>query len=132
MKIEMKNMKINYHTGLTMLLLFFIVACKKEPMPYKPEPSAFMVEAKGPLTALPAAGGKLDVVVNANSNGWWIVLPEESKTWCKPGKYFGSGNQTISITLLPNPSNVARKTELLIKPTFNLEPVKLVIEQLPK
>ncbi|MGV3589098.1 MAG: BACON domain-containing protein [Adhaeribacter sp.] len=127
----MKNTKINYLAGLTILLLLFITACKKEPMPYKPEPSAFTVEPKGTLAALPAAGGKLDVVVNANSNGWWIVLPEESKAWCKPSKLFGSGNQTIAITLSPNTTNVARKTELIINPTFNLEPVKLVIEQLP-
>lgn len=126
---EMKRTKINYISGIALLLLLIITACKKEPVPAKPQPSAFTVELQNGMSAYPASGAKVDVVINAGSNGWWMVVPEENKSWFIPAKLFGSGNQTVVITLAPNTTGVTRKAEVVINPTFNLEPVKLVIEQ---
>lgn len=125
----MKRTKISYALSITMLLLLIITACKKEPMPAKPQPSAFTVELKDGTVVYPASGAKVDVVINAGSNGWWMVVPEESKSWCTSSKLFGSGDQTVVITLAPNTTGEARKAEVVINPTFNLEPVKLVLEQ---
>ncbi|WP_108213068.1 BACON domain-containing protein [Pontibacter mucosus] len=128
----MKRAKINYISLIPLLLLLFVAAsCAKEDMPAKPQPSAFTVELQNKLTAYPASGATIELVINAGSNGWWMVVPEESKAWCKPAKFYGSGNQTVLVTLAPNTTGASRKAEITINPTFNLEPVRLTIEQLP-
>jgi hypothetical protein len=127
----MKRVKINYTSLISLLVLLLVASsCDKEDMPAKPQPSAFTVELQNKMTAYPASGANVELVINAGSNGWWMVVPEETKSWCKPAKLYGSGNQTVVVTLAPNTTGISRKAEIVINPTFNLEPVRLTIEQL--
>ena len=106
-----------------------LTSCSKEEMPPKPEPSAFSVDVQGALPIYPAAGMDVNVTINAGTNGWWIVVPDEGKQWLKPAKAFGSANQTIVVKISPNTTGVSRKVEMAVNPTFNLEPVKITFEQ---
>lgn len=129
--VSMKRFKINYISVIPFLLLLLAISsCEMEDMPAKPQPSAFTVEIQNEMTAYPASGATVEIVINAGSNGWWMVIPEETKAWCKPAKVYGSGNQTVAVTLVPNTTGESRTAELVINPTFNLEPVKVTIEQL--
>lgn len=124
----MKKLLIYYSQSVLLLLFLFIASCTKVELPAKPQPSDFTVLVENPLDSYPASGYTVDVTINAGSNGWWIVVPEDIK-WCVPSQKYGSSNQTISIKVSSNTSGESREVELSINPTFGLSPVKLKISQ---
>ncbi len=125
----MKKVSINYLLTTLLVPLLIITSCKKDKVPEKPHPSDFTVQVENQLPLYPASGTKVNVTINAGSNGWWITVPEDGKKWCIPDKLYGSADQTIGIKISPNLTGITREVEVTINPTFGLPPIKLIITQ---
>lgn len=95
------------------------ISCKKQNLPPKPEPSPFSAVLQNPAT-IPSDGGNALIDIKAGSDGWWVVIPEDAKTWCSSSQLFGSGDKTIKITFAKNNSGVSRSVVLQVNPTFGL------------
>lgn len=114
-------------------LLLFVIAiglafsCKKESVAPKPQPSPFTAVVEGGVTTLPAAGGKLTILIGAGEDGWWVTTAQAD--WVTLTKVYGSGDFKLPVTVKANTSGVARIVSLKINPTFNLPPVILNINQ---
>lgn len=104
------------------------VSCKKQNLPPKPEPSPFNAVLQNPAT-IPSDGGTALIDIKAGSDGWWVVIPENAKTWCSSSQLFGSGDKTIKITFSKNNSGVSRSVILQVNPTFGLPPESFNFQQ---
>lgn len=123
--------KINLHNIFslgTICILLLMGSCKKEELPSKPEPSAFNVTLEGE-TSIPVGGGTANLLIEAGSDGWWIEVPEESKSWCTVSKIYGSGDYKLPVVLKANSTGQSRSTSITINPTFGLPPITVLIKQ---
>ena len=107
-----------------LLLLPFAFSCKKQDLPAKPQPSPFSVTVQNAAT-VPMAGGKVMVDIKAGSDGWWLTVPPEAKTWIGSSQLFGSGDKTITLTLKANATGAPRSVMIQFNPTFDL-PVETI------
>lgn len=114
-------------------LLFFVMvislalSCKKENISPKPEPTPFSAVMEGGVTTVPAAGGKLNIVINAGADGWWITTAQAD--WVTITRMYGSGDFKLPVTVKANTSGVARVISIKVNPTFNLPAVTFNINQ---
>lgn len=108
--------------------MIIFVSCKKQNLPHKPEPSPFSVVLQNPAT-IPSDGGTALMDIKAGSNGWWVVIPAEAKTWCSSSQLFGSGDKTIKITFSKNNSGMMRSVILQVNPTFGLPSERFTFQQ---
>jgi len=114
-------------------LLFFVMlislafSCKKENISPKPEPTTFSAVMEGGVTTVPAAGGKLNIVINAGADGWWITTGQMD--WVTITRMYGSGDFKLPVTIKANTSGVARVISIKVNPTFNLPAVTFNINQ---
>ena len=114
------------------LFSFFVLglvfgACRKEELPVKPEPSAFLAAVENNTTNFPAAGGTANILVSGGTNGWWVTVP--SNNWCVITKTYGSGDFKIPVTIKANGTGSPREITVTVHPTFNLPPVAIKLVQ---
>jgi len=114
-------------SNIIFLLLLSLVACKRESLPVKPEPSSFTAVMENNMTNFPAAGGTANIIVSGGTNGWWVTMP--TNTWCVIPKIYGSGDFKIPVTIRPNTTGQVREITVTINPTFNLSPVVIKLVQ---
>lgn len=101
-----------------------LVSCTENEGAVFPQPTAFSVT---PTTqTLTAVGGDVDMVINGGNLGWSIT---SNDVWVKISKAYGSGNATVKLTIVANTTGAKRETSIIVKPTFNVEPVKISITQ---
>lgn len=115
---------------LTSLIVIVLIGglfwtCDKNEGAYFPVPSNFSV-APTTTQTLNKDGGSIEFTISAGNLGWWI---ESSQSWCKVSTKYGSGDGKVTLTVGKNDTNKARNAEIIIHPTFKLEPVKIVINQ---
>lgn len=123
--------KINLHTLFLLGVICMVLlmgSCKKENLPNRPEPSAFDVILEGE-SSLPSIGGTVHLSIEAGSNGWWIEVPDESKSWCKVSKIYGSGDYSVPVLFEVNRTGQPRSVMIRVNPTFGLEPITVSIKQ---
>ncbi|MBB2149255.1 BACON domain-containing protein [Pedobacter gandavensis] len=123
-------MKIfNYKLKLVLFVMAIglTISCKKENLSPKPEPTPFSAALEAGVSSLPAAGGKLNIVITAGADGWWITTPQTD--WVTITRMFGSGDFKLPVTIKANTSGVARVVTIKVNPTFNLPPVTFNINQ---
>ncbi len=123
-------MKILNHK-LTLLLFVMVssisFSCKKQNDLTKPEPTPFSAALEEGVTTLPAAGGKLNIVISAGANGWWITPAQPD--WVTITRMYGSGDFKLPVTIKANASGTARVVSIKVNPSFNLPAVTLNINQ---
>ncbi|TWF37336.1 all-beta uncharacterized protein [Chitinophaga polysaccharea] len=110
------------------LLVISLMSCGKDKQPVKPQPSPFSAVLENNANTFPASGGTANIVISAGADGWWITLP--ASNWCNVGRLYGSGDVKVPVTIKPNTSGAKRNITITVKPTFNLSPVTLTVEQL--
>ncbi len=125
--------KKNYIAGIVFLIILCIVnsGCKKDVMPYKPGPSPFSATVEGNIANIPAAGDTLKINIKAGSNGWWIVIPEDKKSWCEPlnKKIYGSGDYTLPLIFRKNTTGTSRSVSVDVNSSYQQPKVTLVFNQ---
>lgn len=109
-------------------LLIMVSSCKKDEIPAKPEPSPFSVALEN-QNSLPKQGGVVNLVISAGSNGWWIEIPEDAKSWIVINRVFGSGNVTLPVTVKENSTETSRTASVKVNSTFGLPPVVIELKQ---
>lgn len=110
-------------------VVLLLVNCQQYEVPPRPQPSPFSAVLEGGKSSFPAAGGTVNLLIDAGANGWWIVVPDEKKAWTSITKLYGAGNFTVPVTIRPNLTKVARSVEVTVNPSYQLPPVKLEIKQ---
>ncbi|HZW70656.1 MAG TPA: hypothetical protein VFF57_07255 [Hanamia sp.] len=100
-------------------VIFLSFSCKKQQLPDQPMPSPFSVTVEN-SSAIPAAGSKVVVDIKAGSDGWWLTIPPETKSWCASSQVYGSGDKSITITFKPNATGASRAVSIIFNPTFDL------------
>jgi hypothetical protein len=113
---------INFFTALLVLVFF---SCDKWEDPYKPVPSKFTVTASA--TTVAATGGTVNLTIVAGSDGWWVTIP--TGAWVSTTRLYGAGDYTLTFTFKANTSGVPRTVNIVVSPTFNLDPVTISITQ---
>ncbi len=111
-----------------LILLPFAFSCKKQDLPAKPQPSPFSVTVQNAAT-VSTGGGKVMVDIKAGSDGWWLTIPPEAKTWCASTQLFGSGDKTITLTFSANTTGATRSVMIKFNPTFDLPAVTIPFQQ---
>lgn len=117
----------NWFSFSILMLCFGWMACSKQDMPVKPEPSAFSASMENGVTNFGATGGSGNIVVSGGTNGWWVTVP--SNNWCVITKTYGSGDFKIPVTIRPNTTGSPREITVTIHPTFGLPPVSIKLTQ---
>lgn len=123
-------MKTITHKLKLLLYVMFIglaCACKKEVGSPKPESTPFSAVLEGGISSVPAAGGKLNIVISAGADGWWITSPQVNLL--TNTKMYGSGDFKLPVTIIANTTGQARTVSINVNPTFNLPPVTFNINQ---
>jgi hypothetical protein len=123
---EMRINKNNLRRLSFMFCFLVLISCKKQDLPAKPEASAFSAVLES-NSAVPAAGGTVNILISTQTDGWWISNP--SANWATVNRTFGSGNFKLPVTVKANTSGVKRSVNLQVNPTFNLPVVSLTINQ---
>ncbi|WGQ11839.1 hypothetical protein QG516_09305 [Pedobacter gandavensis] len=123
----MKTINHKLKLLLYVMLIGLACACKKEVGSPKPEPSAFSAVVEGGLTTVPAAGGKVNIVISAGTDGWWLTSPQVDLLINT--KMYGSGDFKLPVTIKENTTGKARMISINVNPTFNLPPVTFNINQ---
>ncbi|MCX2451437.1 BACON domain-containing protein [Pedobacter sp. PLR] len=123
----MKTINHKFKLLLLVMLIGLSFSCKKEKISPKPEPTPFSAVVEAGVTSLPAAGGKLNIVISAGADGWWITTPQTD--WVTITRMYGSGDFKLPVTVKPNTSGVARIVTVKVNPTFNLPAVTFNITQ---
>ena len=121
--MQLKN-KIFALLSLTLVL----IACKKQDLPDKPQPSPFSVSLQNPAP-VPSSGGKVMVDIKAGSDGWWIVIPASQTNWCSSSQLFGSGDKTVTLSFSANTTGQSRSVNVQFNPTFDLPADSLLLQQ---
>jgi hypothetical protein len=114
--------------GLLLVALGFW-QCAKYEVPPKPEPSPFNAILEGDKNSFPAAGATVNILVDAGANGWWIVVPDDKKSWLSITKIYGAGNFKVPVTVRPNTTKKARTVEVVVNSSYGLPSIKLEIKQ---
>ncbi len=109
---------------LSLLLVSVLFSCSDEDGAYRPTPSDFSVITT-PVT-VEAVGGSVDLTIKAGNLGWSIV---SDKLWATPSAKFGSGDGAVKLTITKNESGAKRTVNVVVKPTFGLEPLTIAITQ---
>lgn len=109
---------------LSLLLVSVLFSCSKEDGAYRPTPSDFSVIAT-PVTVV-AEGGIVELTIKAGNLGWSIV---SDQLWATPSAKFGSGDGVVKLTITKNETGAKRTTNVVVKPTFDVEPVTIAITQ---
>lgn len=112
-----------------LVLALSLWQCVHYDVPPKPQPSPFSAALEGNKTTFPAAGGTVNIMISAGANGWWIVVPDDSKKWLTINKIYGAGDFTVPVTVRPNTTKAPRKVEVVVNSSYQLPPVKLEINQ---
>jgi len=123
------KLKINPKLKLLLYVMLISLAfsCKKELGSVKPEPTPFSAVIEGGLSTVPAAGGKLNIVISAGADGWWITTPNTN--WLTITRMYGSGDFKLPVTVKENTTGKARVLSINVNPTFNLPAVTFNINQ---
>lgn len=109
-------------------VIFLGFSCKKQRLPDQPVPSPFSVSVENSST-IPAAGTKMVVDIKAGSDGWWLTIPPETKTWCASSQVYGSGDKSITITFKANTTGSSRNVSIIFNPTFDLPDQTITFHQ---
>lgn len=121
-------MKFNtYIVALFMLIGSTVIACKKQEIPAKPQPSAFSACLEGNPGTFPASGGSVNLVVIAGEDGWSVSAAQND--WLVISRVYGAGDFKIPVTIKPNTTGAARTVQVKVKPTFNLPTAVISISQ---
>lgn len=129
----MKTIDYKLKINPKLKLLFYVMliglacACKKQEGSPRPEPTLFSAVVEGGLTTVPAAGGKLNIVISAGADGWWITSTQPD--WLTITRMYGSGDFKLPVTIKANTTGQARVLSINVNPTFNLPPVTFNISQ---
>lgn len=113
------------------LSVVFLIASTwscSDDMPAPPVPSGFNIQLEQNSNTVEADGATLNLTISAGANGWWITQPTDSE-WCVIAKKFGSGDYTLPIKIGKNTTGKERSIAITVHPTFNLEPIDLIINQ---
>ncbi len=111
------------------LLALSLWQCTRYEVPPKPQPSPFGATLEGTKSSFAAAGGTVNLLIDAGANGWWIVVPDDKKAWLSITKLYGAGNLSVPVTVRPNTTKAARTVEIVVNSSYQLPPVKLTITQ---
>lgn len=109
---------------LSLLFVGLLFSCSDDDGAYRPTPSEFSVSQKD--FTVEAAGSNVSIMIKAGNLGWSIT---SDQNWVTASKNFGSGDQSLSLTIIKNETQEKRIANVVIKPTFGLEPVKISITQ---
>ena len=112
-----------------LLLAVGLWQCVKYEVPPKPQPSPFSATLEANKASFPATGGTVNILIDAGANGWWIVVPDDKKSWLAITKVYGAGNFSVPVTVRPNTTKAARTVEVVVNSSYDLPPVKLEIKQ---
>lgn len=94
-----------------------------------PQPSPFSVEIQNGNT-IDKDGGKIELIISAGSNGWWIETPTNTNSWCIIPKKFGAGDYKMSVDIKKNDTDSPRSVDIIVNSTFNIAPITISINQL--
>ncbi len=111
-----------------LIVLMIALSCKKQDLPAKPQASPFGVTVENPAT-IPNGGGKVMVDIKAGSDGWWITIPLDSRSWCSASQLFGSGDKTVTLTFKANTTGAGRSVSVIFNPTFDLPAQTITFQQ---
>lgn len=123
----MKTIKYTWKLLLYVMLISLSFSCKKESGSPKPEPTPFSASVEGGLSTIPAAGGKLNILITAGADGWWITSPQID--WLTITRTYGSGDFKLPVTIKANTSGQTRALTIKVNPTFNLPAVTFIVNQ---
>ena len=126
--LKIKSMKYINKIIVFVFVIFLGFSCKKQQLPDKPMPSPFSVTIEN-STSIPAAGSNVVVDIKAGSDGWWLTIPPETKTWCTSSQAYGSGDKSINITFKPNTTGASRSVSIVFNPTFDLPSQTITFQQ---
>ncbi|MNX90600.1 hypothetical protein D3C86_1226570 [compost metagenome] len=101
------------------LLIFSLIACKKEDLPAKPVAGPFQVTSTIP-GEIEKAAGTYTISLEGNTNGWWVTLPANVQ-WYSVERKYGSGNVTQKLTIKANDSGQERSGSVKINSTSKEE-----------
>lgn len=121
-------MKLKIQMIAILFCMTIVFSCKKQNLPPKPQPSPFSAILQNTGTIL-SSGGEVLVDIKAGSNGWWIVIPTEAKTWCSSSQLFGSGDKTVTLTFSKNTTGASRLVIVQFNPTFDLPAESFTFQQ---
>ena len=113
--------------AIVLVTLVFFAACEKQDLPAKPVASDFSAAMENSITSFPATGGTGNILVKGGTNGWWVTMP--TNTWCVITKLYGAAEFKIPVTVKTNTTGVAREINVVLHPTFGLEPVTINLKQ---
>jgi len=109
------------------MVIGLTLSCKKENIAPKPELSSFSATLEGGEVTVPAIGGKLNILISAGTDGWWINTAQTD--WVTITRMYGSGDFKLPVTIKANTSGAVRIVSLKVNPTFNLPAVTFNINQ---
>lgn len=121
-------MKWLYKISISLFIMSFFLACEKQTLPPKPKPSTFTVTAES-SAIIGEAGGQVKVDIKTYTDGWWIVIPQASASWCSSSRTYGSGNATVSFIIKANTTGTSRSVDIQFNPTFDLPVQTVTIKQ---
>ncbi len=107
-------MKINKYI-LVLCSLLMVIGCKKNEIPEKPVPGPFVVITTLP-ESVPAAGGTYKLTIEATTNGWWLVIPNNSN-WLTISRRYGSATVSQDVKIAENKTGAERAVEVAINAT---------------
>lgn len=121
-------MKKNVFIVLALSFAFVLSSCKKDKnVNYKPEPSPFSAQLEN-SAAVSASGGAINIMIQAGTDGWWLEIPPDI-SWITSAKMYGSGDFKLPVTVKANASGSERNGNIILHPTFGLDPVAITISQ---
>ena len=109
---------------LSLLFVGLLFSCSDDEAAYRPTPSDFTVSPTD--FTVEANGSDVDIIIKAGNLGWSIT---SDQNWVSASKKFGSGDETVKLTIIKNETGEKRSANVVVKPTFELEPVNISITQ---
>lgn len=123
----MKNITYNflniYSTFFSILLL--LSSCSKD-RPVAPQAGTFEVTHDIPEN-IPASGGSYNLTIDASTNGWWLIKPDNTP-WISINRIYGSAKVSQQITVSANTDEKVREVTIVINSTNNVSK-NVVIKQ---
>ncbi|MEJ5147650.1 MULTISPECIES: BACON domain-containing protein [unclassified Sphingobacterium] len=104
---------------LILLILFALVACKKEDLPAKPVAGPFQMTSTV-TNEIEKIASTYTISIEGTTNGWWVTLPANVQWYTMERKY-GSGNVTQKLTIKANDSGQDRSGWVKINSTSKEE-----------
>ncbi|WP_316821077.1 BACON domain-containing protein [Pedobacter gandavensis] len=123
----MKTIKYRWNLLLFVMLIALSFSCKKESGSPRPEPTPFSASIEGGQTTVPASGGKLNILISAGADGWWVTSAQID--WLTITRMYGSGDFKLPVTIKANTSGQPRVISIKVNPTFNLPSVTFTVNQ---